>query len=343
VGDGKVNVNNISLLRLSSAGQTDLIDGQTELSQTSGAEISRYDFDFPDISGINVGYVRSRIDFNPNDQDITLDVNLWQAATRQGKAKTLSSCKFNRRDLFQPLSKAVTVGTKLTIAGGINGCPVIDPSFQTPALTQGIAGSTQLTTLANGTTRIPGTAATLPLKFKNPVAKGPNVLFSDENLYLSKSGVLSTIATIGQDLPNGNGKLQFLCGNDFDVQGVVFCGIGTTTGIYFKRNQVLTTVVAKGAQVPGENRTFGALEDPKISGSNILFTEFLSGGETPLRNLYVKYGGKITKVIGTNSPLKGKTVASFTVGKRPISGDTIVFAVKFTDGNGSVVKAKLSP
>jgi hypothetical protein len=341
-GDGQVKVNAISLFRLSPT-KTDVVDAQMEVIAPDGLISITYDFDLPDISGINIGYIQSRTDDRSGNPDVTLKVNLWQGTARPGKPRTFASCQFGRLDRNTPLGNAVTVGTKLTIAGGMNSCPVVDPSDQVSALTQAIAGSDQLTTLADGTTLNPESGTPLPLDFRNPVAKGPNVLFSDGNLYLSKSGVLSTIVEIGQELPDANGKLKFLFGNDFDVRGIVFAGSGEKTGIYFQSGGNLTTVAKEGDPVPGESRTFKSLQEPKISGGNILFTESLSNGVVPVKNLYVRYGGQITKVIGTNSQIKGKTVASFSTGKRPISGNTIVFAVKFTDGNGSVVKAKLSP
>ncbi|NJM48686.1 MAG: hypothetical protein HC860_23060 [Alkalinema sp. RU_4_3] len=169
-------------------------------------------------------------------------------------------------------------------------------------------------------------------------ARGNAVVFFDKNLYLQREGILTTLVAIGQVLPS-LGKVQGFCGSDFDGKSIVFCGRSESyeTGIYLKVGDRLTTVVTTRTQVPGQRRTFSGFLHPKVSGDNILFME------SDDSNVYVQFKRQqIVRIVGIGSIINGKTVAHVNLGKRPISGNLVVFAVIFQDGSSSIVKAKLS-
>jgi hypothetical protein len=306
-------------------------------------------YDSPDIEGVNVAYSRRSFEFNNTSFIGTISVNLWRSTSPTKTQVLVGGCKYNFSTSNTPTPDPVTVGgDRVTIlAGKTNGCPVMQ-SDKKIALVQGTVGSSNLTTLVDGKTKIPGTSKPFSLNFTEPVAKGSNVLFSnDGGLYLFKGGKLSTIVKPDQVLPGGDGKLGGLVRSDFDGNTVVFSGITTFNaipGIYVKTGQTVTKVARTGEPIPGGNRNFYDLSGVKISGSTILFTESGKNGSSDRgTSLYVRYGGKITKLVSEGDRFKGKTIALISLGKRPLNGDTIVFALEFTDGNGSVVKAKLSP
>jgi hypothetical protein len=168
-------------------------------------------------------------------------------------------------------------------------------------------------------------------------ARGNAVVFFDKNLYLQKDGILTTLMAIGQALP-GLGKIQGFCGSDFDGKNIVFCGRSESyeTGIYLKVGSQLKTVVTPRTQVPGQKRTFSGVRSPKVSGENILFME------SDDSNVYVKFQQQIVRIVGSGSRINGKIVTHVNLGKRPISGNQVVFAVIFQDGSSSIIKAKLS-
>jgi hypothetical protein len=168
-------------------------------------------------------------------------------------------------------------------------------------------------------------------------ARGNAVVFFDKNLYLQQDGNLRTLMAIGQPLPD-IGKIQGFCGSDFDGKNIVFCGRSDRydTGIYLKVGDQLKTVVTSRTQVPGQKRTFSGVRTPKVSGENILFME------SDDSNVYVRFQNQITRIVGIGSMINGKTVTHVNLGKRPISGNQVVFAVVFQDGSSSIVKAKLS-
>jgi hypothetical protein len=185
--------------------------------------------------------------------------------------------------------------------------------------------------------RAPSSPDELLLDEPSLSARGNTVVFFDKNLHLQKNGTLDTILSIGQPLPD-LGKIQGFCGSDFDGENIVFCGRSQSyeTGIYLKVGNQFKTIATSRTKVPGQQRTFSGVRTPKVSGENVLFME------SDDSNVYVKFQNQIARIIGRGSVINGKTVTHVNLGKRPISGNQVVFAVIFQDGSSSIVKAKLS-
>jgi hypothetical protein len=149
---------------------------------------------------------------------------------------------------------------------------------------------------------------------------------------------LSLLFSPGQQLP-GLGKFLEFCGSDFDGKNIVVCGRDKdyNSGIYLKVGNQFKAIATPNKQVTAEKSKSSRYETPKISGDYILFTSSLG----PTLHIYVQYKDKITKVISEGGMIKGKKVAAIALGKRPISGNQVVFAARFEDGTSSIIKAKL--
>ena len=127
---------------------------------------------------------------------------------------------------------------------------------------------------------------------------------------------------------NANTVLFFA--NDSDGEG----------GLYTRRDAGLRTIIRQGTVVPdiGPVQNFGSIG---ISGINQAFS--VREGRTQTA-LVMRTGGQILKVFKLGDSIDGKTIASFNpLGTQFLSGRSIVFVARFTDGSSGLYRAQAFP
>jgi hypothetical protein len=274
-------------------------------------------------------------------RDETATVLLWQPKRNRKEVLILGSCKYEARSGFggtvseDGVSLAGDMSAIITGSGG--GCPA---NFGKDVYNRGDQVISQLSV---GKKQILYQAKLgsdyVSLSSASVSARGNGTVFTDRSrLYSRQNGQLRSLFSPGQQLP-GLGKFLEFCGSDFDGKNIVVCGRDEdyNSGIYLKVGNQFKAIATLNKQVAGNNK-FSRYESPKISGEYILFTSSLG----PTLHVYVQYKDKITKVISEGEIIKGKQITSITLGKRPISGNHLVFAAQFEDGTSSIIKAKLS-
>jgi hypothetical protein len=303
-----------------------------------------------DIKDKNVAATKlfERSEFSPDfyvgsqsgGREDTATVLLWQPKRSRKEVLILGSCKYEVRSGFGGIVSGDGVSllgtTDVVITGAVGGCPAnfgTDVNTSDQVISQLSAGKKQVLYQAKlGSDDVSVSSASVS-------ARGNAIVFVDRNmLYSRQNGQVSPLFSPGQ-LP-GLGKFLEFCGSDFDGKNIVVCGRDENynSGIYLKVGNQFKAIATLNKQIADGNSKFSRYETPKISGEYILFTSSLG----PTLDVYVQYKDKITKVISEGEMIRGKKVTSITLGKRPMSGNQVVFAARFEDGTSSIIKAKLS-
>jgi hypothetical protein len=275
-------------------------------------------------------------------RDETATVLMWQPKRNRKEVLILGSCKYEARSGFggHVSGDGVTLaGNRSVIITGSGGaCPAnfaADGSNQgDQVISQLWAGKKQVLYQAKLDSEYASVSSA------SVSARGNGIVFVDRSgLYLLQNSKLSPLFSPGQQLP-GLGKFLEFCGSDFDGGNIVVCGRDEdyNSGIYLKVGKEFRAIATLNKQVGAERSNASRYETPKISGDYILFTSSLG----PTLHVYVQYKDKITKVISQGGMIRGKKVRAIALGKRPISGNQVVFAAQFEDGTSSIIKAKLS-
>ena len=130
--------------------------------------------------------------------------------------------------------------------------------------------------------------------------------------------------------PIVNANTVFFFANDSDGEG----------GLYTRRDTGLRTIIRQGTVVPdiGPVQSFGGIG---ISGINQAFS--IREGRTQTA-LVMRTGGQILKVFKLGDSIDGKQIAAFNpLGTQFLSGRSIVFIVRFTDGSSGIYRAQATP
>ena len=130
--------------------------------------------------------------------------------------------------------------------------------------------------------------------------------------------------------PIVNANTVFFFANDSDGEG----------GLYTYRSTGLRTIIRQGTVVPdiGPVQSFGGIG---TSGINQAFSVRKGRTQTAL---VMRTGGQILKVFKLGDSIDGKPIATFNpLGTQFLSGRSIVFIVRFTDGSSGIYRATAIP
>lgn len=117
--------------------------------------------------------------------------------------------------------------------------------------------------------------------------------------------------------------------------GLAFLGwseddLESRTGIYACRQGVLSTVADTDTPAPGIGLPFDDLINygqPSIDGDNVAF----AAGGPGFAGLYVRYEGRLLRVLDTRDTLDGKALRYLSVGRYGLSGRHLAFLALFDD------------
>jgi hypothetical protein len=161
-------------------------------------------------------------------------------------------------------------------------------------------------------------------------------------IFLSENGTLKLVAKDGTPLANGTGvvKLAGLAVPSISGRNIVFAGLnpssGSSTLCYLSRDGKVS-ILFDADQVTPSGISLASLTSPSISGKAIAFLGFQK--DTFKTGLYTNLGGSFIKVIATDDVFMGKQVKEVKIGRRSISGNSLTFAVIFTDNSQAVYRA----
>ena len=130
--------------------------------------------------------------------------------------------------------------------------------------------------------------------------------------------------------PIVNANTVFFFANDSEGEG----------GLYTQRSTGLRTIIRQGTVVPdiGPVQSFGGIG---ISGINQAFSVRKGRTQTAL---VMRTGGQILKVFKLGDSIDGKKIATFNpLGTQFLSGRSIVFIVRFTDGSSGIYRTTATP
>jgi hypothetical protein len=215
-----------------------------------------------------------------------------------------------------------------------------------------------LNVVADTNTPIPGGSGNFGFFF-GPSLDGNNIAFfgSDSNfeqqgIYTSSEGILNVIADTNTPIPGSNnfndfsslsldnGQVAFL-GGEYDPNTFETL----QRGIYISNNGMLNVVADFNTFLPNSNAKFCqfdpffSLDDGNVvfgaSGCDPVTGDYLVGG------IYAYLDGKLVKVIDFDDSLDGIEVAGGVfAGQQALSGDSIAFWVRLTDGSNAIYVAQ---
>ncbi|NJL37256.1 MAG: PEP-CTERM sorting domain-containing protein [Leptolyngbyaceae cyanobacterium RM2_2_4] len=209
-----------------------------------------------------------------------------------------------------------------------------------------IDDGTQLTTIADFNTPIPGGTGNFTGFLSRGLSEsGVAFLGVDRNfqsgIYTNIGGSLAVVADRNTlDPASAANFTDFFTAPALSGDNVAFGGISVGydgAGIYTKVGSQLN-VVATNSLDRGVTEFINFLSIPSISGSN---TAFLTGFGSAI---YTDVGGSFARLIGRNDTLNGKTLASvdFSSNSNGLSGDSLAFLARFSDGSQGIFRADLS-
>lgn len=178
----------------------------------------------------------------------------------------------------------------------------------------------------------------------------------EAGIYTSSEGVLNVVADTNTPIPSGSGNFDFLSDPSLDDGAVAFSGSRSDpetfetleAGIYASVGGELNVVADFNTSVPDSNAEFCQF-DPFFSFNQGSVVFGGSGcdpvtGELLVGGIYTNLGGSLVKVVDFDDFLDGKEIASgLFVGDEALSGNSIPFWVRFTDGSDGIYLADLSP
>lgn len=194
--------------------------------------------------------------------------------------------------------------------------------------------------VADTTTAIPGVGGTFT-GFEFPVISGTNVSFAGrgagdfQGIYLDTGSGPATVADTTTSVPGGGGGpfTVFLGSQDLSGTNVALTGIRQTApqqaGIYVDAGAGLTTVADRGTPIPGGTGNFTIGADPTISGTNVAFNGFGSGGQ---RGIYADLGAGLVAIADTTTAIPGGSGTFEFLSLPRLSGSNLIFRANKAGG-----------
>jgi len=208
-----------------------------------------------------------------------------------------------------------------------------------------------VTTVANTTTLVPGTSSTFA-DFTNgfgsvflPNISGTNYVFGGNGggrtgLFTNIGGPLSTVATTITGVPGTNGTFEgFGLSPAIDGDSIIFWGQGFnqvlyTQGVYSWRNGTLAVVADTTTIAPGGNEPFAFIDQMvATSHGKVAFKGVTVSSDNAI---YTDLTGSLSRVVGTNDVIDGKTVQWAGIGQFAFDGNSLTVQVVFTDNSEGI-------
>ena len=212
---------------------------------------------------------------------------------------------FRGKDPFQQVGIYTDSGTGLNTVADTNNTTVPDlggtfTTFQKLSMNDGVISFSALGTQGNGVYSfesnllqtvadaqdfVPGTSD-LFLFFRDVSTKagltafyGESSLGASGGIYLEDNGQLTTIAELGQSIPNSLGTFNFFSDVMLEEDGVFFHGSGTTSSaIYYWSDGQLNRVIGGGDTLDGKTVNTTLLSTDAVDGNSLAFRVLFTDG-----------------------------------------------------------------
>jgi hypothetical protein len=214
-------------------------------------------------------------------------------------------------------------------------------------------GSGGLVTVADRTTVVPGTSSTF-IDFTDgpafsqtpflPNISGANYVLGGNGgnrmgLFTNIGGSLTAVATTVTSVPGTNGTFiafglrPIIEGNTITFYGQGFNQVSYSGGVYSWRNGTLSVVADTTTIAPGGNEPFGYI-DSRVAASQGKVA-FL-GSTSSDHAIYTDLTGQLSRIVGINDMIDGKTVVDVQIGEFAFNGDRISAWVMFSDNSEGI-------
>ncbi|HAX78551.1 MAG TPA: hypothetical protein DCY88_22640 [Cyanobacteria bacterium UBA11372] len=174
----------------------------------------------------------------------------------------------------------------------------------------------------------------LNFSVREPLVDGDDIAFSvvsysnqpSTAIYTIVDGKVSLVADTNTPVPGGIGNFFNLAG--LNVGSFNFGGLSLDQGnVAFVGGDVVGFTEIPGPICPPRQFCPGPIRVPEIRNG-----------------IYTTLGGSLTRVIAEGEQLDGKVIAPFLgVSSQILSGNSLVFSVRFTDGSSGIYQADLVP
>lgn len=170
----------------------------------------------------------------------------------------------------------------------------------------------------------------------------------DQGVYKSVGGVLELVADESSAVPGGMGNLNSFTHVRIDGQTVAFRSRGGR-GIYATRaTGELRAVADENTPIPSGDSNFTGFSQFSAQGGKVAFQGYdrnLSGpgNGSSYEGLFLEQAGKHWKITDIYEDLDGKEIWNYRIDHRGLSGDALLFRVKFLDKSEAVFLAQWDP
>ncbi len=204
-----------------------------------------------------------------------------------------------------------------------------------------IYNGTNLTKAVDLNTPIPGGSGNFT-SFSNLAGQyisNNNLVFDGDGMgiyviYLYNGTVLSKVADYNTPIPEGSGNFTSFS-NYLWISGdnVVFVGGAIQYGIYLYKGMSLSKVADYNTPIPGGSGNFTALFNYAISGTNVVFLGYGTGGQD---GLYFYNGTTLSKIVDPNTSIPGGSGSFNGFFNHAISGTNVVFLGSGVGGQNGI-------
>lgn len=170
---------------------------------------------------------------------------------------------------------------------------------------------------------------------RDPIVDNDDIAFSvvsysnqpSQAIYTIVDGKVSLVADTNTPVPGGIGNFVTLAG--LNVGGFNFGGLSLDQG----------SVAFVGGDLVGFTEIPGPICPPRQSCPGPIRVPVFRNG------IYTTLGGSLTRVIAEGEQLDGKVIAPYYLGvsRQMLSGNSIAFSVRFTDGSSGIYRADFVP
>ncbi len=236
------------------------------------------------------------------------------------------------------------IAFSVQLADGTQGIFRAEPVTQTPSPQPGpsVEDAFALSKIVDTLTPIPGGVGNFTY-FNSVLIDGDNVIFngssytstlSEQGIYKSSGGILSTIADKNTPIPDGSGTFTSFSLDSIDDGNVLFRGSGTNLqGIYIKRGETpLSVVVDSNTPIPGGTSNFSSSSFSKgvQDQNNVAFqaiTTFTGvNSNNPQAGIYINRDSSLLLVADRNTPIPGGTGNFDRFGSLALAENNVAFS-----------------
>ena len=163
-------------------------------------------------------------------------------------------------------------------------------------------------------------------------------------LYRTRGAAVEVVADPSTPFPGG-GFFDFVDEVPSFAQGMIAFdgsnGMGSG-GIIVDTGSGFRLAVEGGTPVPGSSEVFTLFRQMSLDSGRVAFDGIFGQPPNSTRGLFVESNGTIIPVVALGDMLDGKLISQFAIDSRALSGNELVFHVRFDGGGQAIYLATIS-